>query len=215
MKKFFKILALTITILMVSIPVFASESFLATFLTNSIIDRVYDTPITNGITRDIIQVQLNGEYVDFKDENGNVVEPQIINDRTMVPMRKIFEVFGANVEWNGESRSIKATTDELEIGLQIDNKVATVKNQSGDLKEITLDSAPTIVNDRTLVPVRFIAESLDKKVGWDEWNKVVIIIDTKDFEEKLEKEALNFKKLLLTNFEELKTYELEIEFNSM
>ena len=54
MKKFFKILALTITILMVSIPVFASESFLATFLTNSIIDRVYDTPITNGITTGIV-----------------------------------------------------------------------------------------------------------------------------------------------------------------
>ena len=51
------------------------------------------------------------------------VPPQIIDGRTMVPMRKIFEVLGAEVQWEGETRSIKATTDELEIGLKIDKNI--------------------------------------------------------------------------------------------
>ena len=55
-------------------------------------------------------------------------------------------------------------------------EIATIKNESGEETEIKLDSAPTIVNGRTLVPVRFIAESLEKKVGWDAENKTVIII---------------------------------------
>ncbi len=155
MKKFLRILTLTITVLMVAVPVFASN---------------------------IIKVQLNGEYVDFTDANGNKVEPQIINNRTMVPMRKIFEVLGADVEWLPETRSIKSSSDGLEIGLQIDNQIATVTDKNGVTKEIQLDSAPTIVNDRTLVPVRFIAESLDKKVDWDGKNRIVIIKDKKDEE---------------------------------
>ena len=44
-------------------------------------------------------------------------------------------------------------------------------------EEIKLDAAPMILNDRTMVPLRFIAESLDKKVGWDTDNRTAIIID--------------------------------------
>ena len=76
MKKFLKLLMLTISILMVSVPVFAGNAN------------------TNPI-----QVQLDGNYIDFTDNMGNKVEPKMINSRTMVPMRKIFEVLGAEVEW--------------------------------------------------------------------------------------------------------------------
>ncbi len=125
-----------------------------------------------------ITVQLNGSIIDFTDSEGNVVNPKIIHDRTMVPMRKIFELLGATVEWEGETQSITATKDGIEIGLQIDNAIATVKNQSGEETKITLDSVPVIIDDRTLVPVRFIAETLDKKVDWDELNQTVIIINS-------------------------------------
>ena len=57
-------------------------------------------------------VQLNGEVIDFKDENGNIVNPQIINDRTMVPLRKIFELLGCNIEWNGSTKTVIATKGE-------------------------------------------------------------------------------------------------------
>lgn len=206
MKKF---LLLLVSILMLSTTIFATESYDTMLITST-----YDPTIANGIEmNDSILVQLNGEVIDFTDANGAKVEPQIINNRTMVPMRKIFEVFGANVSWSGETRSITATTEKLEIGLQIDNEIATLKNESGEITEIKLDSAPVIVEGRTLVPVRFIAESLDQKVGWDAYNRVVIIIDPVIIGETIKNNASNFYEYLTTDFEKIETFELATEIN--
>lgn len=211
MKSFKKILALTISLLMIAMPVFAAvPTITGSNRYESIYGWDYYQPQRPN---DGIEVQLNGEILDFTDEYGNKVEPQLINDRTMVPMRKIFEVLGAKVEWFGETESIKATTDELEIGLQINNTLATVKNESGEIKEITLDVAPVVINGRTLVPVRFIAESLDKTVGWDDWNETVIIIDTSFIEDTLSKKAPNFYEYFTTEFEAVKTFDTNIEFD--
>ncbi len=192
MKKFLKILALTICILMTSACVFARDS--ATKL------------------RDDIIVQLNGEIIDFTDANGDKVEAQIMNDRTMVPMRKIFEVLGAEVEWDGENRIVTGKKEDTEIKLQIGNNIAT-KKISEETKNIELDVTPTIVNGRTLVPVRFIAESLDKKVGWDAENRAVIIIDSDEIENKIKNNASNLYELLTNKFEDPKTYEADLVLN--
>jgi len=121
-------------------------------------------------------VQINSEIIDFKDSNGQIVESQIINNRTMVPLRKIFEELGCNLDWDNETKTITATKDEKTIILQIDSdKAELIENENK--KEINLDSAPIIFENRTLVPLRFIAESLDKQVGWDKNNSTAIIID--------------------------------------
>ena len=86
MKRLFKILILTICIMIVSVPVFASN---ADVLTSDYGFGLYDPTIANGIDTDAIQVQLNGEFIDFTDENEKRVDTQIINKRTMGPMRKI------------------------------------------------------------------------------------------------------------------------------
>lgn len=210
MKRLFKMLILTICILLVSVPVFAYDT---DALTSDYGFGLYDPTIANGIDTDAIQVQLNGEFIDFTDENGQRVDPQIINNRTMVPMRKIFEAFGASVEWINETRSIKATTDALEIGLQIGNEKATLKNLSGDETEITLDSVPTVVNGRTLVPVRFIAESLDKKVDWDNENRTVIVIDPTIVRKKIEEKASNLFEYLTTTTENITSSESTIKIS--
>ena len=133
-------------------------------------------------------VQLNGEVIDFTDENGNKVEAQIINNRTMVPLRKIFELLGCKVDWEASTQTITATKENKKIVLQINNKLAK-KIIDGVTTEIQLDSAPVIVNDRTLVPLRFIAESLNKQVGWDAANGTAIIIDYTYFENQLKTSA--------------------------
>ena len=135
-----------------------------------------------------VSVQINGEIVNFKDDKGNIVNAQIINDRTMVPMRKIFEILGAEIEWDGENRRVTGAKGNTIIELQIDNPVAT-KTVNGNLEQIKLDSAPTIINDRTMVPLRFIAESLDKQVGWDASNRTAIIIDYSYFTNLLKNNA--------------------------
>ena len=48
--------------------------------------------------QDVIEVQLDGVTLNFTDSEGNTVNPQMINNRTMVPMRKIFEIFKAEVD---------------------------------------------------------------------------------------------------------------------
>ena len=123
-----------------------------------------------------VDVQLNGKILDFTDSLGNIVEAQIINDRTMVPMRRIFEELDTTVEWDGTTRSITAYNNDVTIKLQIGNVIAT-KIADDISSTITLDSPPVIVNDRTLVPLRFIAESLGKQVDWDDTNRTAIIID--------------------------------------
>lgn len=153
------------------------------------------TIMSNPVSNDSIKVLLNDEMIDFTDENGNVVEPQIIHSRTMVPMRKIFEVFGAEVLWNGETREVTAKTENKTLKLQIDNTLATVTTD-GNTEEITLDSAPVILDGRTLVPVRFIAESLNLKVGWDAESRTVIILDKSFILARIEKEAPVFYELL-------------------
>ena len=150
-----------------------------------------------------IVVQNNGEFIDFTDSEGNIVEPQIINDRTMVPFRKIFNALGVkdeDISWNGETKTVIAKKDNLEIELQIDN-VTAKKIVDGNTNEIKLDSAPVIVEGRTLVPVRFIAESMDKKVGWDNANRAVIIIDTSDLTTDLEKTIPKFIELTKSEIE--------------
>lgn len=206
-----RILILLVSILTLSTIAFATESY-DTMLINE--DFGYDPAIANGIINDdSILVQLNGEVIDFTDEKGNKVDPQIINERTMVPMRKIFEVLGADVEWFSGDRRIEATTEELEIGLQIDNQIATITNKSGEVTEITLDSAPVIMDGRTLVPARFVANSLGQKVGWDAYNRVVVIIDPSIIENTIKNDAPNFYEYLTSDFEKIDTYEMEIDID--
>ena len=123
-----------------------------------------------------VDVQINGKIIDFTDDVGNKVEAQILNDRTMVPLRKIFEVFGCDVAWEDETKMITATKQDKKIVLKVNDKIAT-KLENGVEEKIVLDSAPLIVDGRTLVPLRFIAESLDKQVGWDSSSYTAIIID--------------------------------------
>lgn len=119
---------------------------------------------TTAPVSDAIKVNLNGKAVSFD------VAPQIINDRTMVPMRAIFEAMGAAVEWDGDTRTVTSVKGDTTISMTIDNAVMTV-NGNG----ITLDSVPTIVDDRTLVPVRAIAEAFGSTVDWKADTKTVEI----------------------------------------
>jgi hypothetical protein len=125
---------------------------------------------TTGYAQGEISVQLNGEQIEFD------VPPQIINDRTMVPMRNIFEALGCQVEWIGEYKLIVAVSNDKIISMMIDKLNMPVQNIiTGEEKIVKLDSPPVIVNDRTLVPVRAISEALGANVEWLEDTATVVI----------------------------------------
>ncbi|MBR3281288.1 MAG: copper amine oxidase N-terminal domain-containing protein [Clostridia bacterium] len=169
--------------------------------------------ISCAYAADSIKVQLNGEYLDFTDAQGNKVEPQLINNRTMVPLRKIFESLECEVDWNQETKTVLATKDDKEIKLTIDNVNAYLKIGSGDSRIIELDSAPVIIENRTLVPVRFIAESLEKSVDWDQENKTVIIIDYDKVLEIFKEKAPALKYIFDFKLNETKSYEFKSTIN--
>lgn len=106
------------------------------------------------------------------------VNPVITSNRTMVPVRPIFEALGGKVEWDQDTRTATITKDSDTIKLQIGSKKAYINGG-----EFLLDVPVREVYERTLVPVRFVAESLGCGVYWDHQNKIVAI-ETSSTDEK-------------------------------
>ncbi len=119
-----------------------------------------------------VTVTINGTVIAFD------VPPQIIGDRTMVPMRKIFETLGAKVEWNAEMRMVLATYKTSVIAMRIDADSFSVTDVlTNETKDIPLDVPAQIVQDRTLIPLRAVSEALGKTVGWDGSTRTASITD--------------------------------------
>lgn len=119
---------------------------------------------SQGVFAEPVRVLINDHHLIVP------VDPIIENNRTLVPLRAIFEVLGAEVLWDGSTRTVTGIKDNNIIKLQIDNKVATING-----KQIELEVPARIVNDSTLVPVRFISESLGALVDWDNQARTVLI----------------------------------------
>lgn len=106
-------------------------------------------------------------------------EPVIVNDRTMVPVRAIFEAMGAEVDWNADTQTVTSVLGDTTVVMAVDNLVMTV---NGVFK--TLDTAPMIIGERTLVPARAVSEGFGCTVEWDAVNRSVIIY-SKAFQERV------------------------------
>lgn len=121
--------------------------------------------------------EVKGVDVKIDDKKiGFDVHPVIQNNRTLVPMRKIFEELGCEVEWLAETKTVIATKNSTIIALQIGEKRIILKNvETGETVVKEIDTAPVILNNRTLVPIRAISESLGNNVDWDEENRTVLI----------------------------------------
>ena len=98
------------------------------------------------------------------------INPIIQEGRTLVPLRAIFEALNVTVEWDQSTKTVTGTRDGRIIKLQIDNKLASINGIS-----VELDVPGRIVEGNTLVPVRFIAESLGANVKWDDITRTVLI----------------------------------------
>ena len=120
-----------------------------------------------------ITVMLDCAEVEFSQE------PVILNDRTLVPVRAIFEAMGATVDWNADTRAVTSVLGDTTVVMVVDNKVMTV---NGTFK--TLDVAPQLIGGSTMVPTRAVAESFGCKVEWDPAERRVVI-SSKAFLEKV------------------------------
>ncbi|MEE1047287.1 MAG: stalk domain-containing protein [Clostridia bacterium] len=115
-------------------------------------------------TSEDITVEISGERVSFDQE------PVLYNDRTMVPMRKIFEELGATVSWDETTETATGKKGDRIVKVTVGSNEMYVNS-----KRIELDTAPIVMSARTLVPVRAVAEGLGCTVEWDERTSTVLI----------------------------------------
>lgn len=131
-------------------------------------------------TANDITVTLDGNAISFD------VQPQIVDGRTLVPLRKIFEEIGALVKWDGDTQTVTARKSSKTVTLTINSNEMTVdKGKTDDegnpvTETVTLDVPAQIIDSRTLVPARAISESFGLTVDWDGKNSLVSINSNSD-----------------------------------
>ena len=103
------------------------------------------------------------------DDGGTV--PVIRNDRTLLPVRAVIEAMDGTVGWDNSTRTVSLTKDGKTLYLQINSTLCV--DSSG--KYYALDSAPIILNDRTMLPIRFVVEYFGGTVGWNGNTRTVTI----------------------------------------
>lgn len=125
------------------------------------------TPDKLQISFDKIRVIIDGEIMVFEQP------PVMKNGSTLVPMRAIFERLGATLKWDAKTQSVAATKGDTSIELTLGSKAAKKNGQV-----INLDAPGQLVGSHTMVPIRFIGESLGATVKWDSATLTVYITTT-------------------------------------
>lgn len=150
-----------------------------------------------------IKVVIDGDIISFD------VPPQIINGRTMVPLRGIFEYLGAEVTWDQNSQAIRSSSGNFRMFMQVGKTQAGINGSS-----VVLDSPPVIIDGRTLVPVRVIAEAFSSTVTWDGESKTVII--ETPYPKNKHKSAAEFDKYhLRTSYGDFEYFDISISANKL
>jgi len=101
---------------------------------------------------------------------GFEVPPTIEDDRTLIPLRFLFEQMGDDVDWDAAARTATIANEENEISVSIDNPVATLNGVSEEM-----DVPARLIDGKTMVPLRFLSEGLGYDVEWDAETRVITI----------------------------------------
>ncbi len=159
------ILSLLLFTFIVSTAVFADDKVL--YLKYDGEEHTYTGPYVNLV--------VNGEEL-----TNLPMEPIVINERTLVPAREVFEALDATVMWVDNTQQILVTYNSTSVILEIGNDTAIVNGEN-----VSLELAPKIIYNgddefgKTMIPVRFVGESLGFVVGWEE-STATITIDNND-----------------------------------
>lgn len=120
-----------------------------------------------------VSVYLDGNEISFE------VPPCIINDRTLVPLRDVLQAAGAVVSWDNVDRLSVASKGDTILWISVDNSTMTV--QKGNASYVyDFEVAPCIINDRTFIPIKPVAEVFGISVGWDAPGRRVILTSPKE-----------------------------------
>jgi hypothetical protein len=126
---------------------------------------LFALPISKSVNAaQSISVLVDGEQIIFNEQ------PIIENGTTLIEFRPIFKKLGLNISWDANTRTVIGKSEELEIRLMIDSKIAIINNN-----ESKLEVAPKIIKGYTFVPLRIIGEASGKSVTWYSETKTIQI----------------------------------------
>lgn len=121
-----------------------------------------------------IVMQIDNPIITVDGVSGNIDEdntaPVIINERTYIPVRGLIEALGGSAQWDNNTKTAVLSYGSDEIRLTIDSTTAYYNDNA-----VTIDTAPLIVNNRTMLPARFIAESFGFDVNWEGESKTITV----------------------------------------
>ena len=135
-----------------------------------------------------LTIRVNGRVVTFPD-----AQPYVNSDsRTMIPVRFVAEALGAEVSWDGKLRCAVAEKNGIRVEIPIGSSdLRVIKNGKTDI--VKMDTAATLKENRTFVPIRFVAEALGAYVDYSGTYKVVgIYCDTLSADEIATLRALDY-----------------------
>jgi hypothetical protein len=110
-------------------------------------------------------VTVDGRTVKFPD-----MQPRVMYNHVMVPLRGVFELMHANVDFDFGAQRITCVKDDATVQLMLGDKEARVNGE-----KVLFDAPATLSHGRTLVPVSFLAQALGARVEWDDANQTVRI----------------------------------------
>lgn len=119
---------------------------------------VYDGKVEDYPWDPIVMV-VDGQTVETKE-----MAPIILGGRTLVPAREFFEQLGATVTWDNDAQRVIIEYASERIILKINSRTVYIGSNSATISPA--DPAPKIINNKTMIPVRFVAEELGFKVEW-------------------------------------------------
>lgn len=99
--------------------------------------------------------------------------PVVESGRLLVPVSHLLSAMGAQFQWDPVTRSVDINHINGTIRLVINSSVSLVNGHP-----VQMDVPPRIINNRTFVPLRFLSENLDARVGWDGVNRTVYVVTT-------------------------------------
>lgn len=114
-----------------------------------------------------VQVYVDGRAVALNPP------PFIVDGRTLVPLRGVFEAMGAVPTWDGLARTVTVTRGDRYVKIGIDRRLAALDRDGG--RFALLDVPAKLIQDRTFVPVRFISTAMGARVSWDSERRAVLI----------------------------------------
>ncbi|OAB40099.1 stalk domain-containing protein [Paenibacillus glacialis] len=101
------------------------------------------------------------------------VQPMLINDTVLVPMRQLFEDQGAKVIWNNDTQTVKATKGDMVITYRIGERIAYKNGQA-----LSLSVPGQMSGGYTMMPLRFVSEALGSKVKWEASTRTIRIFSS-------------------------------------